>query len=161
MMSEFWEVLADVPQHGIPRPIIADTNNILFPIYKNKSGWYKGHGIYEFDIKQQKYNLLIKYPKDLETTRHSMCYNRDKQELCIYNEQLIQINMKTHKFKFYKNRFDTGQYGRILCINNEYHIIGGSSSNKHIKWNENKNKFDIIHTFMNGKEVFLVMVFYI
>ena len=144
-----WEALPRIPRRGTPKPIVANTNNPLFAVYKDESFSFKRDGIYEFDIIQKKYNLLIKYPKDFVTTRHSICYNPDKHELCIYNEQstLIKIDINTHKFQLYKNQFPTGQYGIILCINNEYHIIGGSSSNQHLKWLDNEQDFQIMHTF--------------
>ena len=83
---------------------------------------------------------------------HSMAMTKDKSLLYIHNSQqeVIKINIKTKEIKINSVPED-GANGVALCIDNEFHIIGGWNHCSHKKYNDKTNQFDTQFTYKSFK----------
>lgn len=63
---------------------------------------------------------------------------------------LLIINTVNNKCTAIDNLMQTGFGCQGIMINNEFHAIGGSQNNKHLKWNNKSQQFDILHDINDG-----------
>ena len=98
----------------------------------------------------QKYNTItntwskwISYIDTMSSNIHSMAMTKDKTMIYIHNSQqeVIKINIKTKEIEVNPVRED-GANGVALCIDNEFHIIGGWNHCSHKKYNDKLKKFE-------------------
>ena len=110
-------------------------------------------GLIKYDIKQKKSSLFMSYNQIFgdtffDASNHSMAL--DPIENMVYlndgDGTVFIINLTTKEVEHISTEHKAiGGYHRGIFIHNEYHIIGGMYSKKHLKWNKDKQEYDILH----------------
>merc|ERR1712176_648312 len=91
--------------------------------------------IYQYVNNNNEWIQFCRYPNKLELSGHSMCFDKNKQKLIIYDGKGKKINIKTKD--------------HCLCFlfNNTIHLIGGFRNNKHFISTNDGNSFEEISKF--------------
>ena len=139
--------LATLPTgHNTSYPVWIDDDEIA---YATDSLWDTNasisDGIWIYNTNTNKWRLHVHYPRDFESERHHICYNKKTKILWVYGDysKMININMETKQVKIIKaHAKHVGIRPVLLFIKDKLHVIGGSDSKNHLVWNNEKNQFD-------------------
>ena len=102
-------------------------------------------GVWVYNTITNEWRLDVKFPNDFKTRDNDICYNPKTKILwlyCKYNN-MVNINMETKQFKIIKSDArNVGMWPKLLFIDDQLHVIGGSRNKCHLIWNQNEKKFD-------------------
>ena len=129
------------------RSNIAKINKYEFVTATQNNQWMNDeYGLYKYDTRSDKWTLLLKYPEKFSFHSHHICYD-DKNELVyMYGGQrkMIIFDLAEMKVMVHETQVYVGWYPSLLMMKNECHIILGSNSKFHYKWNTKTHKLDIV-----------------
>lgn len=132
------------PLHESSNLVWINNNEIAIASQQRYSG-LNDRGIWIYNLSCNKWHLDIKYPQDLLTFEHQICYNAKTKTLWIYGDSknMINVNMITKEITIVNsNARYCGLTPKLLLIQDRLHVIGGSDNRHHLIWNEETNKFD-------------------
>ena len=112
--------------------------------------------VHKYIVDQDEWVKWLDFPSAETTAFLQLTSTYHTKEMCVYlyaRAGLIKINTKTKESQIIPAQYGIGHSSQCIIIDDEFHIIGGYSNNKHLKWNEKDKKFDTIHTF-NGAGYF-------
>lgn len=151
-----WISLKSAPLGHFSKITPMDSKKFLAIPLNNSS--YKSDGIYAYIISQNKWIRSLKYGKNHWLSSIAPSFNQQTNKL--YIAQFVQNNLSIIDFTTMKWKSINCPYlshcdgAKCIIINNEFHLIGGKRSNKHLLWKEDKEIFEELHVFEDLSEGF-------
>ena len=148
-MSSVYRQLAKAPSANYIRDIVMINGYEFIAITAKGWGTAPKHGIYKYNSKTDEWTLIMLYPEDFKSTAHRFCY--DSINNIIYlaglDKRLYIFNLDERQMNIIENVPYLGCNPSLLMINNQCHIILGSRSQFHWKYNSETKKIDKISQF--------------
>merc|ERR1711991_394320 len=101
-------------------------------------GAAKGDGIYKYARNNRNWTKYVSYPESFSSVFHTIAYNKNTKHLLIsfgMHGKTYCFNLQSKEFKTIEQIVDDTVHltaSSALCINNEYHIIGGFGNKWHL-----------------------------
>ena len=155
MSSAFTELASPSISVSLSNLVKINDHEFVGASYKTQYGSKDELGLYRYNTLCNEWNVVLKYPEDLMVKAHSICYDKDNQIIYLYGypSQIVIINLQTLKIDHVKKDFPhIGISPILLMINDECHIILGSDSKYHYKWNSKLKKLDEVFEFSHVKD---------
>eukprot|EP01084_Bolivina_argentea_P026067 48434_1 len=111
------------------------------------------NGIWKYNTTLSAWSLHYKYPNECITTTptsHPLLVDQNKQQIWLYGYDPSTI--KSNQITVIPDTKNIGYNSSAVFIKNYFHIIGGKSNKKHLKYNAKNNSFKDIWTFNDLKK---------
>ena len=138
---------------GYSNPVIIDNENFVVstPIYPYQDAEAnKTKGLYTYNTTSKSWTDFIKYSANVDTLdSHEICYDAKNKRILMYGYQkrLFIYNYDKNIFKRYDQTIQIGSYPNLICIDGDFHLIGGATNKYHKIWDTEKNEFKNIYEF--------------
>lgn len=148
--------LADVPFKETSNLVWININEFLTASFQQLSMKPMPDGLWVYNIISNTWRLFAAYPSNkYKLKEFSISYDIHTNIIWLFgsDRKLITFNMRSKKFKMIKsNAKSVGREPRLVIIDHKLHVVGGGSNKHHLVWNDDKNKFEILHTFNDWKQ---------
>lgn len=111
--------------------------NGLFKYSSNTSKWVQQHSFND--------NTIFKMIKFCNIRYIPIASTGSKIYIYYPNKSMIVINPDNGSMKIHESSIRIGKDVKVISIDNEFHMIGGGESNKHLKWNNKMLECEILH----------------
>ena len=106
-------------------------------------------GLHIYNIAKNEWRLWMQYPDKLRVSGETLMFDKSRNFLYLWHwdrrRKITQIDMKTKEFASFTKE---GTYEQVAVhTKDEIHIIGGWTSNRHIKFDKKTHEFHTVHTF--------------
>ena len=150
-MADEWISLAPFESHAWQTnfPVVINDNE-----FGRCSGHYKDKHSHKYVVDRDEWVKWLDFPLQARSSliQLTSTYHSKKQCLYMYAKGgLMKINTKTNKSQVIPTDYRTGHSAQCIMIDDEFHVIGGYGSNKHLKWNETEQKLETVHTFSDAR----------
>eukprot|EP01083_Nonionella_stella_P015902 44480_1 len=143
-----WIKLEKVGSTYCSRPIMLNRNEFIVATDAEGALQVK-HGLYIYNILNNEWRILIEFEESIKYTGVSLAIDYDRQLIYMvgYRRGLVIVDLKTNKHEHIREVVATGMYSPMTIIDHKLHLFTGSSNNKHLRWNVDKQTFDTLYTF--------------
>ena len=131
---------------------IQAVNQNQFSVIPSRWSYKQSDGIYIYSISANDWSLFMEYDKDFKSTDCATCIDIDNKEyLYLANNQSQLLQFDLSSLSSYKQLSNSHNFAgsKMLCINNNIHIIGGNNGHNHYRFDLKTNKLTLIHTFID------------
>eukprot|EP01083_Nonionella_stella_P025428 70029_1 len=146
-----WKELPTFPFKSFSKPIMVNIEEfIIVPAY---TSYYRGDAICKYNLRTCEWNKCIPYNTILISGHTSALRSTSPADCAIFiytqQHQLSEVDIynKTWTVHQLKRTLELGYGAKSVFINNEFHIIGGNSNNKHFIWNHQTKELESIYEF--------------
>ena len=143
-MASKWSECTSLPTNIVRFSNAVKINDNEFIIASENHSIYKTsfeseyHGILKYNTINKTWTNLVKYPDDMTMEDHQIAYNPNNKKIYLQGLDMCVIiyDINNKKFKIFSSHIQCGSNPTLLIINDELHLFGGFSSNKHLLFNK-------------------------
>ena len=131
--SNKWLPLTPMPEKHLSHITFINHDEFIITPIASKNNHIDESGIYKYSSNENMWIKIINYQKNLYGVNHMAALNKTTNILYLYTnkQKLYKINLKDNKWQIIKSNINIGEFSQCVIMNNKFHIIGGSKSNKH------------------------------
>ena len=134
---------------GLSNPVAIDNENFVVSTTSGRF-YFDIVGLHTFNTTNRKKTKFINYSPNIDTLNyHRICYDSENKRIFMYGYQkrLFIYNYDNGIFDRYDMNIQIGSYPNMICIDGDFHLIGGASNKCHKIWDTEQHKFKDIFKF--------------
>ena len=146
-----WIELTATPHKLISNVVKINNDEFIVALFSHGSAPFDIHGIHKYNMKTNKWSLLIKYPFSLHFIWGTICLNPKSNELLMVGDtnNVYMVNLKTNKIDCYPQPipFKRPDSSSMVFMTETFHVFGGAKSNLHYEWSNLSHTLQTKHKF--------------